>query len=338
MKSKTMILMVVAVGCGLVASFLTSRLLAERGREREAPTMSKWLVAKKSLSVGTVIKDPEKYFEEKEFTEDSAPKHGYQSFDAIKNQKLVKPISADAPLSKDDVLGGDKEDFSQAIPAGHQALAIKVQAADIAGGFVRPMAKVDVIWTMHRGQEAMSRIILQNILVLATDTEDGREGEKAKLAATVTLAVTPDDAQKLTLAASQGSLCLKLRKYGDEEIDNTRPITVQDLIKGGHETGSGTGDADDTETKATTKTTKPVVDLTPPTPEVKEVEYFVQTFQNGDTRTVVKHPLSGKGDETKVEKSDPVVVPNTPVKKSEPGKNPVPPKSGGTNPKDKDDY
>src|SRR5713226_303666 len=64
-SSKTMILMVVAVGCGLVASFLTSRLLAERGNS--GPVMVKRLVAKKNLALGTVIKDPEKYFVEKEF-------------------------------------------------------------------------------------------------------------------------------------------------------------------------------------------------------------------------------------------------------------------------------
>ena len=105
MKSKTMILMVVAVGCGLVASFLTSRLLADRGPV--GPEMVKRLVAKKNLALGTVIKEPEKYFIEKEFPVDSAPKRGFESFDAIKNKKLTKPISEDAPITNDDVLEGE---------------------------------------------------------------------------------------------------------------------------------------------------------------------------------------------------------------------------------------
>jgi pilus assembly protein CpaB len=341
MKSKTMILMVVAVGCGLVASFLTSRLLAERGKTPEGPVMRKFLVAKKNLPVGTVLKEPEKYFEEKEFPEDSAPKKGFESFDAVQNRKLSKPISADAPLSRDDLMDGAKGDFEQSIPVGHEAIAIKVNPESIVGGFVRPYSKVDVIWTWNRGADSLSKTILQNLLVLAADQEPGRgDGDTAKLATTVTLAVKPDEAQKITLAASQGQLVLKLRRQGDEEINNTRQITVTDLIKG-HDTSSGTTDpADDPDTK-NPKTIKPVVDPTVPTetPVVKDEEkYFVQTFQNGESRTVVKHPLSGKDGETKVEKTDPVVGPKTPEKKSDSGKNPTKPKIGGPGEKDPDDY
>jgi Flp pilus assembly protein CpaB len=342
MKSKTMILMVVAVGCGLVASFLTSRLLAERGKTPDGPVMKKFLVAKKSLPVGTVLKEPEKYFEEREFPDELAPKKGVESFESVKNQKLTKPISADAPLSKEDILGGDKADFSQAIPVGYQALAIKVQTHTIAGGFVRPMEKVDVIWTMNRSQEALAMTILQNVLVLATDLEDGREGEKAKIASTVTLAVKPDEAQKLTLAASQGELCLKLRKYGDEEIHHTRQITVQDLIKS-RDTNTSPGDPDDpAETRTPTKTTKPVIDVQTPTDPavVKEEErYFVQTFHNGATAFRVKYPLNGKDEDTKVERSDPPVGPKDPVKKPEPGNTTDKPKGATkSEKKNADDY
>ena len=98
MKSKTMILMVVAVGCGLVASFLTSRLLAERNNAG-GPVMEKYLVAKKNLQIGTVIKDPEKFFVEKDFPESSAPRKGFKSFEEIRNLKLSKPVSEDAPLT-----------------------------------------------------------------------------------------------------------------------------------------------------------------------------------------------------------------------------------------------
>ena len=62
MKSKTMILMVVAIGCGLAASYMTSRLLAERAdskdQEQEKVTI---VVAKQNLSMGTLIKDPERF-------------------------------------------------------------------------------------------------------------------------------------------------------------------------------------------------------------------------------------------------------------------------------------
>ena len=60
MKPKTMILMVVAVGCGLTASYMTSKLLADRGEQPPPEEKIKLLVTKTRVPKGTVLKDPEK--------------------------------------------------------------------------------------------------------------------------------------------------------------------------------------------------------------------------------------------------------------------------------------
>src|SRR5438445_4432536 len=96
MKPKTMILLGVAVGCGLVASYLTSKVLADRSSGEQQVDMVTVLSAKRNLPMGIVIKDPEKYFVEKEIPKSAAPKKGLSGFDEIKNQKLVKPVSEDA--------------------------------------------------------------------------------------------------------------------------------------------------------------------------------------------------------------------------------------------------
>jgi pilus assembly protein CpaB len=323
-SSKTMILMVVAVGCGLVASFLTSRLLAERGNS--GPVMVKRLVAKRNLALGTVIKDPEKYFVEKEFPEDSAPKKGYDNFDAIKNQKLTKPVSEDAPITKDDILEGAGASFAQAIPPGCEALAIKVNPEGIAGGFVQPMDRVDVVWTLSRGDASKSQTILQNMLVLATDTDAARNTEsQAKLATTVTIAVKPEEGQKLTLAAQNGELRLMLRKYGHDDIMQTRPTTLVDLIKSGNHV-EGNKDDDPEPTKNPNGTTKPidvptpVVGVNPEQPKEDDGKIFSQSFTNGNTTRIVAHHIGGKNDGTAdvIEKSNPLVGPKPPVKQPEP--------------------
>ena len=66
MKPKTLILMVVAIVCGLGASYMTSRLLAERG-DAPPPEQPKVtvLVAKKTLDMGTFVKNPPEVFVEK---------------------------------------------------------------------------------------------------------------------------------------------------------------------------------------------------------------------------------------------------------------------------------
>src|SRR5207249_761279 len=90
MKPKTLILMVVAVVCGLGASYMTSRLLAERDdkptAEAAAPIEKvKLLVAKKNLDIHTAFKKkPEDFFIEKSFVRDDAPK------DALTKEDLLK--------------------------------------------------------------------------------------------------------------------------------------------------------------------------------------------------------------------------------------------------------
>jgi pilus assembly protein CpaB len=316
MKSKTMILMVVAVGCGLVASFLTSRLLAERNNNA-GPVMEKYLVAKKNLQIGTVIKEPEKFFVEKDFAESSAPRKGFKSFEEIRNLKLSKPVSEDAPLTKDDLLDTNATTFTVQIPTGHEAVGIRVNPELIAGGFVAPMDKVDVIWTFNKGGDSQSQIILQNMLVLATDTEDGRPDDKrAKLASTVTLAAKPDEAQKLSLAAHQGELRLSLRKLGDDTQLVVRPTKLADLLKGNQPQPT---ESTDEENPTISKPKDPKIETPTPAPDpVKEPETFVQTIQNGESRTVVKHQSDGN---VSVEKTDPVnISPKVPLKKETPTK------------------
>src|SRR5438270_895228 len=116
----------------------------------------------------------------------------------------------------------------------------------VGGGFVRPMDKVNVIWTIRNGDASQCLVILQNMLVLATDLEAGRSAEEqAKLATTVTLAAKPEEAQKVALAAQNGELRLSLRKFGDEEKASVRALKLVDLIRNTHR--EETSSSEDTE-------------------------------------------------------------------------------------------
>ena len=95
MKPKTLILMFVAIGCGLAASYMTSRLLAERGNKDQVDEKVTVLVAKKNLSMGTLLKDPEALFEPKSFTRGEEPKKALRAFDQLKDRRLNKPIAAE---------------------------------------------------------------------------------------------------------------------------------------------------------------------------------------------------------------------------------------------------
>jgi Flp pilus assembly protein CpaB len=220
MKPKTMMLMVVAVGCGLAASYMTSRLLAERnGSPQEEPKVTV-LVAKTKVPAWIPIKDPAQYFEQKELPESAVPKKALKEFDKVKDQRLAQPLSEGEFPHEDKLVNSEQVGLIAKLPSGMRAIALKVNAESLAGGFVLPGFRVDVLSTLRNGtSDSVAKIILQNMLVLAVDTNAQRDpNSSSMLGSTVTLAATPEEAQRLSLAAAMGELRLTLRTPDDNKI------------------------------------------------------------------------------------------------------------------------
>jgi pilus assembly protein CpaB len=219
MKPKTMILMVVAVGCGLAASYMTSRLLAERSAPAPVDSKVQVVVAKQKVSAMVLIKDPEKYFELKEFPDGLAPKKALRSLDEVKDQRLNKAVTDEEIVTSDHLLNKEQAGMPAELPPGTRAVAIKVNPESLAGGFVLPKTRVDVLFTLRGGPtEALTKVILQDMLVLAVDMVSQRDPQQpTMLGNTVTLAAKPEEASRLALAGQLGELRLTLRALGDNE-------------------------------------------------------------------------------------------------------------------------
>jgi Flp pilus assembly protein CpaB len=147
-------------------------------------------------------------------------------------------------------------------------VAIRVNAEKSVAGFVLPGSRVDVVATVNTenvGKE--SKIILQNMLVLAVDTKDAKDpDQRSILGQTVTLAAKPEEAQRLALASTLGELQLILRPFGDREISHIPASHARDLdhpVEGG---GS------DTKEEAAPTQTANVVPKLPPVIAAKEEE------------------------------------------------------------------
>src|SRR5438270_13994664 len=110
MKPKTMILMVVAVVCGLGASYMTSRLLAEREEKPPEPVVIEkvtLLVAKKNLDMHTALgKKPEDFFTEKSFTKEDAPAGAFTKEDLpkAKSKFLVRALRKGDHITAEDLM------------------------------------------------------------------------------------------------------------------------------------------------------------------------------------------------------------------------------------------
>ncbi|MGI6092399.1 MAG: Flp pilus assembly protein CpaB [Negativicutes bacterium] len=132
--------------------------------------------------------------------------------------------------------------FTGIIPRDKRALTVMVNEVSGVAGFIKPGDYVDVIATFDQSTvgDDVSHLILQNVLVLAAnrDAEDGITAEGNKQGAketiktsTITLAVTPDEAAKLTLVHEKGKINLALRPYLPlNGIEITNVVTPKDLV------------------------------------------------------------------------------------------------------------
>ena len=128
---------------------------------------------------------------------------------------------------------GSEGGFASIIPAGMRALTVSVTTASGVSGFILPNAHVDVLVTVAshtRNQESSTKIILEDVKVLAIDQTYDRTGDDPVLVQTVTLLVRPDQAEKLVLASTEGKLQLSLRNTADRSVQPTKGVKLKELI------------------------------------------------------------------------------------------------------------
>lgn len=111
------------------------------------------------------------------------------------------------------------------IPPGMRAVSVRVNEVVSVAGFVTPGTRVDVLLTgAPSGSEEQTTTVLQNVEVLASGhTLERTSTGEAQNTAVITLLVTPDDAQRLTLASSEGHIQLALRNPLDTKQDEVPP-------------------------------------------------------------------------------------------------------------------
>lgn len=175
------------------------------------------------------------------FRKESRPKQGLsrrviRDFEEIKGTYARSIVASDTPLLSDYITTVRPTSvITPEIPEGYRAVTIRVDAQSAVEGWARPGARVDVVWTTkHRGQQAVITIV-QNAKILSaeqiTESQATQPGKAMAVPSTVTLLAAVEDAKKIQLAKSTGSLSLTLR--GDSDLGKSDPagaITLDDLL------------------------------------------------------------------------------------------------------------
>ena len=161
----------------------------------------------------------------------------------------LTPIVAHEPILPGKLSGaGARPTVAAIIGDGMRAYTIGVSDVAGGGGHVLPGDRVDVVLTCNlndfkpdgaQGKRLVSGVVLQNVRVLGMDLNADPTSTTAAVAHTTTLEVSPQDAEKLALAAQAGTLSLALRRTGNAEVTPLRPVAVFDLSGVGVRVGEG---------------------------------------------------------------------------------------------------
>jgi pilus assembly protein CpaB len=139
---------------------------------------------------------------------------------AVAGAVVRSPIVSGEPVTYDKIVKSDAAGFMAAtLTPGMRAVSIAVTLASVAGGFILPNDRVDIILTENVGDTVKvvrSSIVLSDVRVLAIDQATGDKNQKSVPdAKTVTLELTPDQTETVSRAQATGTLSLALRALGD---------------------------------------------------------------------------------------------------------------------------
>jgi len=237
MRNKRFFLVLVgALIFGVLAAVSVSKYLSSA--QAYSKNLNKVAVAKVAIPLGSKI-IPEQIMVV-QFPKESTPDGAFDSPEKLAGRVAVMNIGAREPITDTRLAPeGTAAGLSAIIPEGYRAMTVKVDDAAGISGFIMPGTMVDVVVVIdpREGsgmQDPISKIVLQNIKVLANGQnidkpKDEREANSVKA---VTLQVTPEQAEKLALASSEGKLQLMMRSQIDQGDEQTPGVNKRGLLNG----------------------------------------------------------------------------------------------------------
>jgi len=168
----------------------------------------------------------------------ATPEGSFNSLEKVVGRVTLTRIAAREPIINSRLATeGSSAGLSAIIPEGYRAMSVRVDDEVGIAGFVMPGTLVDVlavITPQNNTQGPISKIVLQNIKVLASgqDLDQPKNEREANSVRSVTLQVTPEQAEKLNLSASEGRLRLALRNSKDQGDEPTLGADKRTLLTG----------------------------------------------------------------------------------------------------------
>ena len=238
MQNRLKIALVVAVFFGLVAAYGIYNFLSHQQKETDTlrAANQEIVVAAQDILPGTIFNEEslkKGLTKTTPWPKTSIPAGAFSTPQQIMGKVSRVKILANEPILESR-LAGEGAGLTVRLEAGKRALALRVDEIVGVSGFIVPDDRVDVILTttpLGAAQDAkISKIVLQNKRVLSVAQSTEQKDGKPQLARSITLEVTPEEAEKLSLASQDGQIVLALRGLGDEAPIVTIGSNKRDLL------------------------------------------------------------------------------------------------------------
>ncbi|WP_280155675.1 Flp pilus assembly protein CpaB [Piscinibacter sp. XHJ-5] len=231
MKSRGLLMLLIAVAAGLAAMLMAARWMQEQGGDR-----GRIAVAAAEVELGSrLTADMVRLVE---WPQSSMPPGAFTDLAKLEGRVVTSSVHRGEPILDSRLAPeGTKGGLSAVVPEGKRAMTVRVNDVVGVAGFALPGTFVDImVNTQEEGGQrsdrdrTVSKIVLERILVLAIAQEADRDNTKPKVVSAVTLELTPGQAEVLDLARSVGTLSLVLRNQTESKMADTSGATKAQLL------------------------------------------------------------------------------------------------------------
>jgi pilus assembly protein CpaB len=229
-RTRLLMIGVLALSLGLLASVYAYKNLQKTGGNNEPGI--EVIVAANDLQVGTKV--GERDIKVIRVNASDLPAGAPRRKADVLGHGVILPITKGDFILQTKLGGENQSGLPALIPPGMRAVSVRVNEVVSVAGFVTPGTRVDVLLTgTPNGGDQQTTTVLQNVQVLASGhTLERTSTGEAQTTAVITLLVSPDDAQRLTLASTEGHIQLALRNPLDTRQEEVPASNARGLYHG----------------------------------------------------------------------------------------------------------
>lgn len=239
MNAKALIPLGVAIVLGGIAAKVGRDMLARKETKvMVTVNMSRVIVAKENIAAGTALRGD--HLLANPVAESALPPGSFRDPISLNNRVVTMPVMKGQPILENMLAPeGTSKGLTAIVPDGMRAVSLEVNEVSGVAGMLVPGCRIDIVCTLSsEGGQMVARTIARNLQIVAVGkrfadavgSNGGKDGAKEEPAdqqvpaRTVTLLVTPREAQLIDLAGHTGTTRLVLRGSRDTRADLTADV------------------------------------------------------------------------------------------------------------------